>query len=76
MIPIIKEHFLQDVNVKIDPTKYTVGEEFNSQYGIPDLLFYNFNNAILNKRMRENTEPVLSRDIIKTLLFIQNKRKV
>lgn len=77
LIPIIKNDFLHNVIQKRTiPKKYTIGEEFRSQYGIPDLLFYNFDSKVLNKRMEKKIEPVLSKDILKTLLLIQDKKKI
>lgn len=77
LIPIIKSDFLLKVTKKkVYPKSYTIGEEFHSQYGIPDLLFYNFDNKVLDKRAEKKLEPILSKDILKTLLLIQDKKKI
>ncbi len=76
MIPILKQGFLSEINMRINPTEYNIGEEFRSQYGVPDLLFYNFDNAILKKRLNNNIKPVQSKEVIKTLLLIQNRKKI
>lgn len=77
MIPVIKQNFLDKIaNKSTIQANYSIGEEFRSQYGIPDLLFYNFDNKVLSKRKENNIEPVLSKDILKTLLLIQNKKKI
>jgi len=77
LIPIIKHNFLQKVvNKSKIQDDYSVGEEFRSQYGIPDLLFYNFDNDVLIKRKEKKIEPILSKDVLKTLLLIQNKKKI
>lgn len=77
MIPILKDNFLVSVfDQEATTDQYTIGEEFRSQYGIPDLLFYNFDNSVVDTRMQNQLEPVLSKEIIKTLLLIQGKKKI
>lgn len=77
LIPIIKDNFLLRVfDKKPTSDKYTIGEEFRSPYGIPDLLFYNFDNGVIDTRIQNKLEPVLSKEIIKTLLLIQGKNKI
>lgn len=77
LIPILKDNFLLSVfDKKVISDKYSVGEEFRSQYGIPDLLFYNFDDNVIKTRIRNKLQPVLSKEIIKTLLLIQGKKKI
>ncbi|MFH1453407.1 MAG: hypothetical protein ABIH00_05460, partial [Armatimonadota bacterium] len=77
LIPIIKDNFLLSVfDKKVVLDKYSVGEEFRSQYGIPDLLFYNFDDNVINARIQNQLQPVLSKEIIRTLLLIQGKKKI
>lgn len=77
LIPVIKEHFLLNVvNKSGVPAEYSVGEEIRSQYGIPDLLFYNFHNEVLDMRMERKIAPILSKEVLKTLLLIQNREKI
>lgn len=77
LIPIIKQDFFLKVITKSKtPADYFIGEEFRSQYGIPDLLLYNFYGKVLHKRIEEKIEAVLSKDVLKTLLLIQNKKKI
>lgn len=77
LIPIIKRDFLSRLTLNSKKTtRYSIGEEFRSQYGIPDLLFYNFDDKVIKKRLANKTEPILSKDVIKTLILIQNKKKI
>lgn len=77
LIPILKSNFLFEVEqTDTNLDNFSIGEEFRSQYGIPDLLFYNFDKRVLDKRIENDIKPILSKDIIKTLLLIQNKKKI
>lgn len=77
LIPILKKNFLPKVLPRKAVSKsYSIGEEIRSQYGIPDLVFYDFYQPVIQNRLNNNIKPVLSKEVIKTLLLIQNKKKI
>lgn len=76
LIPIIRSGFLGSMPSDVNYSQYQVVPEFRSQYGIPDLVFYNFDANAVDQRIKNSVEPILSREIIKTLLLISGKDSV
>ncbi|TSC85780.1 MAG: hypothetical protein G01um10147_1056 [Microgenomates group bacterium Gr01-1014_7] len=77
LIPILKDNFIETLLSTNNPiADMAVYEELRSPYGIPDLVFSDMNKYALKKRVSDNPLPILSKDIIKTLLLIEGKKKV
>jgi hypothetical protein len=77
LVSIIKDEFLSLSLIKRDGAdNFSIQNEFKSLYGIPDLIFYKFNQPSLQKRLQSNINPIVSRKIIKTLILIQGRKKV
>ncbi|VVA44329.1 conserved hypothetical protein [Candidatus Roizmanbacteria bacterium] len=76
LIPILKKDFINKYSKFNDLKNYSIREEFASSYGIPDLIFYRFNKSVFKKRVDDNVGPILSKDILRTLLVIEGKKKI
>jgi len=72
--PIIIKNKSKIINstFRSHPFRYQHIDEVDSSFGVVDLLFYKFNNQYIQKR--KDVSPVTSSDVIKTLLFIKNKK--
>lgn len=77
LVSTIKDKFLSlPILEKDRPQDFSIYNELKSSYGVPDLVFCKFNKSSLKKRLQSNTNPIVSKKIIKTLVLIQGKKKV